>query len=170
MSVQWGRNKSYPIRAARVALGLSLGYVETTLQAAHSCHNIKCVTPEHLRWATGEANMSDSVRSGRLSKKLTLDQVELIARSPERISVLAERFGVTGGTIYAIKRKRIWGSLGLHPVRVRYGPTLSEKEVREIFLAPGPQREIARRFNVDQSVVSRIKSGVRWGSVTGVAA
>jgi len=39
---------------------------------------------------------------------------------------------------------------------------LTENQVREIRVAPGPQRAIAARFDIAQSAVWEIKNGQRW--------
>ena len=89
--------------------------------AAHSCHNRRCVNPEHLRWATRAENMSDKATDGTAQRGethpgrvLTEDDVRRIrAASKVRgaMPTLAERYGVSYSTIYAIHRRRAWQHL-----------------------------------------------------------
>ena len=46
----------------------------------HLCHNTACVNPSHLMAGSQEDNMQDSVKSGRLNKKLTDEQVQSILK------------------------------------------------------------------------------------------
>lgn len=43
---------------------------------------------------------------------------------------------------------------------------LDEPQVREIFLAKGPRREIAKRFNVTRQTVGHIKRRATWAHAT----
>lgn len=90
--------------------------------AAHSCGkgHLGCVNPRHLRWATCQENLSDTIIHGTRARgerqghaKLTAADV-LAIRS--RIGVasqcaLGREYGVTQSTIYKIVHRQSWGHL-----------------------------------------------------------
>lgn len=66
--------------AHRFSLELATGTPAPGMDALHSCHNPKCVNPQHLRWGTHQENMQDrNARRGwvRGTRKLA----ERLARS-----------------------------------------------------------------------------------------
>lgn len=111
-------------------------------EACHKCDNKKCINPEHLFWGTRADNMRDMISK----KRYNLD-------SKRR-------------NVHKMHQKRPWPSgenNGAHRLSVR--------DVTEILNRIGTgitQRNLAKEFRVAESVVSRIKHGDRWGSVTGI--
>lgn len=115
--------------AHRVAYEIAFGSVPAGLEVCHRCDVPRCVRPDHLFVGTHGDNVRDCVGKGRLrghrygagaahrGAKLTAEQVDEIRRTyrPGRNSVqrgngaaLAERFGVTKGTISSIARREYW--------------------------------------------------------------
>ena len=89
---------------------------------AHNCGNghLGCANPRHLRWATPKENSADMVAHGtRLdgirnpAAKLTEEQARAIRsyRGSMTNTALAESFGISVWTLYAIRSNRIWKCL-----------------------------------------------------------
>lgn len=88
----------------------------------HTCHNRRCVNPNHLYVGDHESNTADMVRSGRAARgegsatsRLTADEVREIRRraatGAERQRDIAADFGVSKGAVAAIVAGRNWGWL-----------------------------------------------------------
>lgn len=76
----------------------------------HLCHNPSCVNPSHLISGSQTDNMQDSVKSGRLNKKLTDENVLAILEEYVPFSVslktLAIKYGVSKRNILDIVKGR----------------------------------------------------------------
>jgi len=105
--------------AHRYALEKKLGRpIGDGLMAMHSCDNPACVNPAHLSEGTNSANMLDASRKGRIAcgerngggGKLTTEQASAIKRALRGGKHLAEKYGVSYGTVKAIRRGQIWKS------------------------------------------------------------
>lgn len=59
--------KGRSVTAHRLALKDATGEDRPDLQAAHSCNNVRCCNPDHLRWATNAENQADK-RSNRVPR------------------------------------------------------------------------------------------------------
>lgn len=111
-------------RAHRVSWSLTHGGIEDGMWVLHHCDNRKCVNPDHLYLGDVKDNSRDMVVRGRARgpvgeanhhNKLTAEQVaEIRAAAPEgkfswgQRKALAERYGVTGMTIFHIATGRTW--------------------------------------------------------------
>lgn len=107
----------YSPSAHRVALALATGECPATKEAAHSCHNRKCVTPAHLHWATKSENRHESAAIGRVSagrgkgQRFTAKEVQKIRerlKNGERQSEIAKSLHVNRGVIFSIAKGRTW--------------------------------------------------------------
>jgi hypothetical protein len=103
--------------AHRVAFERVNGPIPDGMMVLHSCDNRRCINPAHLRLGTHDDNMRDRLDRGRTAKgerhgraKLTDEQAEYIRRAPLSARALAEDFGVTKATIFAIRAGRIRGA------------------------------------------------------------
>lgn len=107
-----GRTKT----AARAVLEVVAGDPPTlSHECAHLpvvCHNLRCVNPRHLRWATPAENqadrLADGTHGGGRNSPLTVDDV-LAIRADDRPHVEIERdYPVTASTISRIKNRETW--------------------------------------------------------------
>lgn len=85
------------------------------MQVAHlprECHEIACVRPAHLRWATGSENARDRAIDGTAGKKALASEVVQEIRSRHAAGgvsyrQLAREYGVTESTIGRFVRGQI---------------------------------------------------------------
>jgi|SRR5271166_1894912 len=86
------------------------GPVPKGLQLDHLCRQKDCINPEHLEPVTCAVN----VQRGRLAKLTPYSVMQIIwlskTTSLTRIEI-ADIFGVSPGTVFAIKRGRIWSNV-----------------------------------------------------------
>lgn len=81
----------------------------------HECDNRLCVNPKHLFLGTDEKNAHDMRDKGRTSRGnnhhatvLTDRQVKKLRRDPRSSREAAKTFGVTAGTVAAIRSYHTW--------------------------------------------------------------
>ena len=102
------------------------GPIEDDLHVRHTCHNNKCVNPEHLILGTAYDNIQDNVKAGRNAKgsrmgcsKLTEDQVLKIRklwslndltkkRKKYSAPKLSKMFGIATTNIMKIVKRESW--------------------------------------------------------------
>ena len=110
-----------PKLAHRLAYEAFIGPIPDGLCVLHQCDEPRCVRPDHLFLGTRADNIRDAVRKGRHpnglnglngQRKLTVDDVREIRSLADQISqaAIAELFGVSGSTIFAVIRRRTWKS------------------------------------------------------------
>lgn len=102
------------VRAHHFAWELHGGDVPTGMVLMHSCDTPACVNPAHLSVGTPKMNYADSQAKGRNTRgsrnpraKLRECDVLAIRASAEKGIELARRYGVTNGTISAVRSGRI---------------------------------------------------------------
>lgn len=116
-------------RAHRVSWRYAHGEIPEGLCILHHCDNRACVNPDHLYAGTLADNVRDMVERHRARgprgarnrhSKLTESQVaEIRAAAPGgsfgwgQRKLLAEKYGVTGMTIYHIASGRTWRGVDL---------------------------------------------------------
>jgi len=163
------------------------------MDAAHSCGNghLGCVNPKHLRWATRAENAADKKVHGthREGEKtnfasITEAQAELIIKiamsgshTPQK--EIADRVGVSVSIVGKILRGERWKfvaeRMGYEPKAIKARGSqsgmskLKESDILEIRALKGkiPNKDIAERFGVDPSHVSKIQKRVWWGWLDG---
>lgn len=105
------------ILAHRYAWLLLRGPIPEGKHLCHTCDVPACVNPDHLYIGTDKTNADDKTRRGRWNGrvKLTHDQVRAIRiqfvrynSKKSNMAELANRFGVSTGSIYAIVRGASW--------------------------------------------------------------
>lgn len=114
------RNKDY--NAHRVSYEIANGPIPAGMSVMHTCDVTCCVNPAHLKLGTHQANMTDCKEKRRHShgersnrNKLTEEQVRQIKRDHRFVhrtnnntKELAEKYGVTAGTIGRIIYRDGW--------------------------------------------------------------
>lgn len=103
--------------AHRVSYQLAHG-IEPTKFILHSCDNPPCVNPNHLREGTPADNRRDAVIRGRvrLGSKHPLARLDEVAardiyhslHNGASVTELGRKYGVSPGTISAIKSGKTW--------------------------------------------------------------
>lgn len=104
--------------AHRISWEMHYGPIPEGKVLLHSCDNPCCVRPDHLTPGTQLQNIEDRCRKQRTphgskhhGAKLSEESARLIKRSNESARVLANRFGVTPGTVIKLKKGRTWKSV-----------------------------------------------------------
>lgn len=93
----------------RMVYTVLVGAVPDGLQVCHACDNPPCCNPAHLWLGTNDDNQADKKAKGR--SKLTwliVDEIRELYAAGETQVTLAERFGVSQGTVSAIVRRELW--------------------------------------------------------------
>src|SRR3990167_1511770 len=173
-----GKNEQAP----RVAWRLYHGAIPAGLMVLHTCDTPACVNPDHLFLGTGLDNMEDKVSKGRQARGeansragLTVSDVTRISGDQRSLSAIAAEYGISKTHVSNIKRGVCWKHVGLpkvgrlaskgRAVHVSNGK-LGAPEIDAIRSDPRSQREIAKRYGVSQSTISRIKAWKIWTFVS----
>lgn len=114
--ITWHGHQVY---SHRLAYQLAYGDFDQLLEVCHSCDTPSCCNPKHLFLGTHQENIDDCTakkrnafgeRQGR--RKLNWEQVREIRRlrnqEHSRLAHLAQRFGVTPGTIRYVVENVTW--------------------------------------------------------------
>jgi len=101
--------------AHRYAYERQNGVAPKSMQVCHHCDNRLCVNPDHLFLGTNDDNMRDMIAKGRnqhgdghAHAKLNSERVWFIRNSKMTSKELAGMFGVTLGTVSAVRRGITW--------------------------------------------------------------
>lgn len=91
------------------------GPIRDGLFVLHACDNPACCNPAHLFLGTKQDNTDAMRAKGRMKVGAALPQAKLTIRSVIAIrqsglsrAALAEKYGVSKGTIYAVRTGRRW--------------------------------------------------------------
>lgn len=105
-------------RAHRVAWELANGEIPGGVHVLHRCDNPSCVNPTHLFLGTNRDNIVDSISKGRTNRgtkngghKLSEAQVREIRSSSDTLHSLANRYGISIGHAYDIRKRLKWAWL-----------------------------------------------------------
>lgn len=100
------------IRAHCGSYSVFKGTIPKGLYVLHTCHNRKCVNPDHLRLGTHQDNMNDMTASkrqtyGELNRNHKLTEADVWSvhvrnANGEKTSVIAKSLGVQSAAIYKI--------------------------------------------------------------------
>lgn len=110
--------------AHRISWEITNGPIPEGLWVLHKCDNPPCVNPKHLFLGTAADNMADKMAKGRDRYvphigednprcKLTVEKVKEIRASDMTCNQLSELYGVTDGTISAIRTRKLWKHIAL---------------------------------------------------------
>lgn len=136
-------------------------------EAAHSCGrgHEACVNPRHISWKTRSENQRDRYVHKRLphrqaQRKLTAKQVGEVRSLAGNLTnkAIAERFGVSRGTIRQILTGELWSS-DRRQVRV-----FTCDEVLEIRQLQGrrPVADLAKEYGASPAAIWRIQARVTY--------
>ncbi len=94
------------------------GKIEEGLNVLHSCDVPNCCNPEHLEAGTQKKNMIDSSSRGRSGgrrvtglRMVDAEEIRLRYWAGEKVSQLADKFGISRTNVYAIIRYETWNNL-----------------------------------------------------------
>lgn len=115
-------------------------------------------------------------------RALTREAVIDIYTSPEPHTVLSLKYGVTMTHVLRIRQgakcrtiteglpqpqyKQSVAGIRLEPDGSLTGRSLTAEQAAEIFMSPERAVDMARKFNITQSLVSSIRKGCAWRHVT----
>lgn len=181
LGVAYGKVYNARTRKTDLAHRLAYAYYTNTtdlqgLFVLHSCDNPSCVAKEHLRLGTHVENMQDMRERNRRHSKLTPEQVELIYYSKESTTELMQQYNVTRPTINEIRSKTGWkfitealGDCGVASGKERTREAqalLSVDQVKAIYKAEDTLANLALKYKVDITTISKIKCGINWKEIT----
>lgn len=123
----------------RVSFMVFKGEIPEGMNVCHSCDNRKCCNPDHLWIGTTKDNVQDCIRKGR------------------------RKLGSTKGYRYLYRKKNMNKKGENHHIN-----KLKDNDVLEIRIMienGNKNKEIANRYDVDASVVSKIKNRKAWSHI-----
>lgn len=164
-----------PMGAHRASWILHRGEIPDGLDVRHKCDTRSCVNPDHLITGTRKENMRDMVERGRHlhqfenGRVLTDEQVMAVFNSPVPYRMLAKLHGVSYSTTRDIKTGRTWSHLTAKKYVKRDDMTgerhpaakLTDSQALEILESKEPGVVLAKRYGVNESLISMIRSGRR---------
>jgi hypothetical protein len=162
------------------------GVIPDSFVVMHDCpagDNPRCVNPAHLKIGTQKENAQDKIRKGRgnppigtrnhmakLDEKKVLYIRESLASSSETINSLAKKFGTSFQSIYHVARGQVWKSVGGSLMSRKHAHEfLTKEQVLEIRSVPvyhGITIELAKKYGVSQSHISKIINHDVWKTLT----
>ena len=91
-----------------------IGPIENKKEVAHTCHNRKCINPNHLKLLTHQENIKHSYKDKNPRKKrihLTKIQVDYIQtfHMNTKVDVIMKQYNISRQTVYRIKAFEVKG-------------------------------------------------------------
>ena len=105
------------VKAYRVQWELVNGVIPKGVEVCHKCDTPACINPDHLFLGTHLQNMRDATSKGRMQHgrnghaKLTGEKVISILGDKRPVKIISNKYGISTGHIYAIKRGARWSYL-----------------------------------------------------------
>jgi hypothetical protein len=174
----WCDGRSQTTYAHRASFERANGFLPRVVR--HSCDNPWCGNPKQLLSGNQNHNVRAGIERGRgrhargsdhARAKLTDEQVVSIYHADGRHQDIARYYGVDTSIVTRIKGGRAWAHLTegipVRNVKRRDGAfngraKLTLEQVEEIRRAEGRQVDIAARYGVTQTTVSKIKLRKLW--------
>jgi len=101
-----------PCLAHRASYDMHYGITDPKVEIVHSCHNSKCVNPEHLRIDSHSNNCIDTVKNKKQrTQKITEEQVkEIRIKLKQGISQkkIADEYNLCQQNVSCIATKKSW--------------------------------------------------------------
>ena len=101
--------------AHRLSYELQVGPIADGMFACHHCDNPRCINPQHLFLGKQSDNLADMVKKGRQMRgeghynaRLDPQKVKHIRSKTEPVDILAAKYGVTRGAIFAVLNNKTW--------------------------------------------------------------
>jgi hypothetical protein len=170
------KGKKTRMVASRAAWIITHGAIADDAVVCHSCDNPICVNPSHLFVGTKADNSSDMAAKGRSVSgerspmaKLTWADVNAIRSAYSggaNLGELSRRYGCTRQTLREIVNGRTWRhyTVPVLPRQVQTPTKVTAKikaEMAALASSGWSQYQLASRYGVSPSVVSRRLRGVR---------
>lgn len=150
--------------AHRVSYRAHVGEIPSGLHIDHLCCTRQCINPAHLEAVTRGENMRRAVeRSGGLERQRRAVELHLEGLTYGQI---AQALGLGSRSAAADMVNRAVGAGLVAPDLIKRRRAISEADretIRGLYASGALQREIAERFGIDSSHVSRICSGYTSG-------
>lgn len=150
---------------------LKVGPIPPDKFLLHSCHNRKCVNPDHLRPGTHQENMQDMVSAGRstkghkspnytyskLSEKDILDIRQLAAENEFPLHEIADAYNIDTTYVSEISKGTCWPHVA--------GPRTDKKHTRAS-LSQFPKGENHHQAKITEQQVIGIRNLIAEGVLT----
>jgi len=171
----------------RLAYEYKNGPIPKGMYVCHKCDNPPCCNPSHLFLGWPQDNLRDAQQKGRMPKgeahkksKLKdndITQIKALANSNASRAELANRFGVSRGTIVDVLYGRTWKHIQTQDTTIKNRATGSNhpfskltssdvKQIRRLQKEGRSQRSIAKQFGVSRGTIEAIIKGKTWKHVT----
>jgi len=156
MAFRDGKGKGIPIHQA--LMWTFVGVQKKGIEVRHLDGNKLNNSLSNLKYGTKSDNMQDAISHGtfplherRPGSKLTRFQAIEIAKSTDKIGVIAKKFRITGATVIAIKERRSWKDFteGIVFYKKRIPRKFSEEELKIIFDRSRPRSKICEQLKID---------------------
>ncbi len=123
-------NKKKGYMSHRLSYELWCGPIPKGMHVLHKCDVSLCINPAHLFLGTHRDNMRDMAAKGRAKflkgglprrgtengrAKLTEAQVRAIRSDGRSGKAIAKEYGISGGSVGAIKKLKAWAHVGSAP-------------------------------------------------------
>lgn len=150
-----------------VAISFLEGRTEERSQVNHKNFIKSDNRVENLEWCSALENMEHFIKSGR-AQKLSKEDIDMIIMAAEKGTPkkeIAKTFNLSNNTIHKILKGEIYRDPSREYPIGKIKRKLSPDEAEAIFrdrLEGKSLVEIAKKYNIDGSTVSRIANGSRW--------
>jgi HNH endonuclease len=136
--------KKMHLLAHRESYKIFKGEIPTSLNVCHTCDNRKCINPDHLWIGTAKDNIQDAILKGRMKKTTGYKHTE-----ENKAKFKLRKRPMTKGELSPLSKLKDQDVI----------------EIRRMIKENITQTDIAKKYGVTQSVISRIKDREVWNHV-----